>query len=64
MQVLSLDLMKAGLELPRVGTPVTLPAPLLSLTWGSFGIANRVSKVRRSDRPAAGCCMPQPALHQ
>ena len=45
VQILSLDLMKQGLELPRVGNPVTLSAPLLSLSWGSLGIATRVSKV-------------------
>lgn len=38
--------MKNGLELPRVGQPVPLSAPVLSLTWGSLGVATKQSKVR------------------
>lgn len=46
VQVLSLDLMKAGVELPRVGNPVPLTDSLLGLAWGSLGIATRQSKAR------------------
>jgi hypothetical protein len=45
VQILSLDLMKHGLELPRVGTSVPLSSPLLSLAWGSLGMASGKSKV-------------------
>jgi hypothetical protein len=46
MQILSLDMLKAGMELPRVGQAVPLPSPLTCLAWGTTGIASGKSKVR------------------
>ena len=45
MQVLSLELMSPGLELPRIGNPVNLPSPVVGVTWGSLGVATGHSKV-------------------
>lgn len=46
LQILSLDLAKPGLEIPRIGASVPLKSSLLSVEWGSFGIAAKKSKVR------------------
>jgi hypothetical protein len=46
MQILSLDLAKPGLEIPRLGASVPLKSSLLSVEWGAFGIAAKKSKVQ------------------
>lgn len=46
MQILSMDLAKPGLEIPRIGASVPLKSSLLSVEWGSFGIASKKSKVQ------------------
>jgi hypothetical protein len=44
MQILSLDMLKAGMELPRVGQAISLGAPLTALAWGTTGISIGKSK--------------------
>jgi hypothetical protein len=46
MQILSLDLAKPGLEIPRLGASVPLKSSLLSVEWGAFGIAAKKSEVQ------------------
>ena len=48
MQILSLDLAKPGLEIPRIGASVPLKSSILSVQWGSFGIESKRSKVQCS----------------
>lgn len=48
MQILSLELAKPGLEIPRIGASIPLKSSLLSIQWGSFGIEAKKSKVQCS----------------